>query len=379
MKYIGVQRMSTFVLFVMKKNNYQFKHLKHQKTILVAPLHWGLGHATRCIPIIKALLKNNYKVLIGSDGAALLLLKKEFPQLPFIELPSYNITYPKKGSFFKLKLFFKLPEIKKVIKAEKQIIKNLVEAHTIQGIISDNRFGIFHKSVPSVFVTHQLQVLSGNTTYLSSKMHEKVIKKFNECWVPDVFEKPNLSGKLGHPKKIPSHIKFIGPLSRMSARIEKKKYDVALLLSGPEPQRSMLEEKLTSLFLETSKKILLIRGIVEDETLWDKRQNITIVNFLQTKALEQAILESEVVVSRSGYTTIMDLAALEKKAFFIPTPGQFEQEYLAKNLKEKGIVPSCKQEKFTVDKLNKIPLYKGLKEIKQETNFQELFTLFQGK
>ena len=362
-----------------KLHNYQFKHLKKKNTILVAPLHWGLGHATRCIPIINALLSEGYQVLLGSDGAALELLRKEFPSLPFVELPSYNITYPKKGEFFKVKLFLKLPEIKQTMKSEKQIVKQLVESGKVQGLISDNRFGVRSKKVPSVFVTHQVNVLSGNTSYFSSKMHQKIIKKFDACWVPDVDGSMNLSGKLGHPKKLKFPIQFIGPLSRMKQEQLPIQYDILALLSGPEPQRTLLEVKLMETFLNCGKKVLMVRGVVEAESKQYQKDNITIVNFLQTKALQQAINESALVVSRSGYTTIMDLAAMEKNAFFIPTPGQFEQKYLAKQLKEKGLVPSCKQEHFDLEKLHTVPLYKGLKNFPFETNFKQLFGLFEGK
>ncbi|HAT65762.1 MAG TPA: glycosyltransferase, partial [Flavobacteriaceae bacterium] len=158
-----------------------------------------------------------------------------------------------------------------------------------------------------------------------------------------------------------------------------KKYDVLVLLSGPEPQRTMLEVKMMEVFLNSDKKVLLVRGIVEEREEILQNKNITIFNFLQSKELENAINESEVVVSRSGYTTIMDLAALEKDAYFIPTPGQFEQKYLAKELKGRGIVPSCKQHEFTLEKLKEIPLYKGLKEFAYEVNFKKLFALFEGK
>lgn len=363
----------------MKLHNYQFKHLKTKKTILVAPLHWGLGHATRCIPIINELLKANYNVLLGSDGAALLLLRKEFPHLDYIELPPYNISYPKKGEFFKLKLFLKLPQIKKTMNSEKKMVRKLVEEGKIHGIISDNRMGIRNKKVPSVFITHQLNVLSGNTSYFSSKMHQKIIEKYDACWVPDVAGATNLSGKLGHSKKFDFPVTYLGPLSRMKKMEVPKKYDVLVLLSGPEPQRTLLEVKMMNTLLDSDKKVLLVRGVVEAEKEILQNNNITIINFLQTLDLEKAINESTVVVSRSGYTTIMDLAAMEKEAFFIPTPGQFEQKYLAKELKTKGLVPSCKQENFTLEKLKEIPFYKGLKDFKTQVDYKELFALFEGK
>lgn len=350
-----------------------------KKTVLVAPLHWGLGHATRCIPIILELLKNNYEVLIGSDGAALALLRKEFPELPWVALPAYDITYPKKGEFFKWKLLLKFPKIKRAIAEEKKLVEQWVAENKIHGIISDNRLGVRSKDVPSVFITHQLNVLSGNTSYFSSKMHQNMIEKFDACWIPDLAGPVNLSGELGHSKGLKYPVTYIGPLSRMRAEKVSKIYDVLVLLSGPEPQRTLLEVKMLEVFEGSRYRVLLVRGVVEDDELTYVKENITIVNFLQSKALEKAINESNWVVSRSGYTTIMDLAAMEKQAFFIPTPGQFEQKYLAKQLTQKGMVPSCKQSDFTLEKLNQMPLYKGLKNLNQPTNFQELFTLFERK
>lgn len=358
-----------------------FVFMPKKKTILVAPLHWGLGHATRCIPIIKALLDHDFEVLLASDGSALLLLQKEFPQLESIELPSYNIEYPKKGSHFKWKILMKLPQIKKTMDAEKSIIKQLVKAGKIQGIISDNRFGVRNKDIPSVFITHQLNVLTGSTTIATSKIHQNIIKKFDACWVPDVQDSIlNLSGKLGHLKREEFPIIYIDVLSRMKKKVVPKTTDILVLLSGPEPQRTILEEILKDSLKNIEKSILIVRGKVEKEQIWEDYETIKMVNFMASEELENAINASEIVISRSGYTTIMDLTVLEKKAFFIPTPGQYEQEYLAKRLKDLGIVPSCKQKKFKPEKLNKISLYKGLKSLSHPaTNFSELFTLFERK
>ncbi len=350
-----------------------------KKTILVAPLHWGLGHATRCIPIIKALLENNFKVLLASDGAALQLLQKEFPNLESIELPSYRISYPKNGSHFKWNMFLKLPRILKAFYSEKKIIKKLVSEGKIDGIISDNRFGIRSSEIPSVYITHQLNVLSGNTSYFSTKIHQNIINKFEVCWVPDIKDSNNLSGKLGHISNPNLKIKYIGLLSRMSKVTLPKKYDVLLLLSGPEPQRSLLEEKLITHFKGTKLKVLLIQGTLEREQKTETLENITFYNFMLSKDLEFAINESEIIISRSGYTTLMDLAILEKKAFFIPTPGQFEQEYLAKRLSDLKIAPYCEQETFTIEKLKEIDSYDGFKANNKGINYTNLFRLFEGK
>jgi uncharacterized protein (TIGR00661 family) len=342
-------------------------------------LHWGLGHATRCIPIIRSLLKNNFNVLLGSDGAALLLLKKEFPNLEAIELPSYNVSYSKKGGFFKLKMLQKLPHILRTIRAEKKLTRQLFDQGRIQSIISDNRMGVRHKNIPSAYITHQLNVLSGNTSYFSTKMHQHIIKKFTECWVPDTAGPINLSGKLGHVPGTDLNLKYIGPLSRMQHKELPKKFDVLCILSGPEPQRTLLEEKLLSVFRTSEKKVALVAGKVSEAKTTSQLGAVTVYNFLETEALETLINESELVISRSGYTTIMDLAVLKKPAFFIPTPGQYEQKYLAKKLKTQGIAPSCKQKNFSEKKLKKVPLFTWLEGFSAREDYSDLFTLFEGK
>ncbi|MCX7546998.1 glycosyltransferase [Xanthomarina sp. F1114] len=349
------------------------------KQILVAPLNWGLGHATRCIPIIHALIEHNFTPIIASDGMALDLLKKEFQNLKFISLPSYDISYPKNKHLLKLKLLQQTPKILKAISTEKKLVEKLVKNNDIDGIISDNRFGVYHKDIPSVFITHQLQVLSGNSTWLSSKLHESFIRNFDECWVPDLENTPNLSGKLGHIyfKDIP--IKYTGVLSRFSKRESDIKNDIMVLLSGPEPQRSMLEEKLLKELKYFSGNVLFVRGVVEELESIQETENLTVYNFMTSKRLEKALNESKLIISRSGYTTIMDLAKLEKSAFFIPTPGQFEQEYLAERLDNARLVPSCKQDEFSLAKLEKTKEYKGLRKFEETTNFNDLFSLFHTK
>ncbi len=347
-----------------------------KKRILVAPLNWGLGHATRCIPIIKALSANGFEPIIASDGVALSLLKKEFPKLTHIELPSYNVTYAKNGKFFKLKLLKDSPRLLQAIYNEKKATETIVKNHNISGIISDNRLGVYNKAVPSVFITHQLKVLSGSTTWLSTKMHEKFIKKFNVCWVPDTSDKVNLSGKLGHVDAFEIPTEYIGPLSRFEKKDIPFKNDLMVLLSGPEPQRTILEDKILYELKNYQGKVVFVKGLMQPKQTKRQFDNITVYNFMTSELLEKTINESALVISRSGYTTVMDLAKLNKKAFFIPTPGQFEQEYLATRLTEEGLVPSCKQEKFTLDKLETIADFKGLTAFNFEADFKRLFNLF---
>lgn len=349
------------------------------KNILVAPLNWGLGHATRCIPIIKALEKNQYTPIIASDGDALQLLQKEFPHLLTLKLPSYKIEYAKNGADFKWKMLKNTPKMIEAILEEKKVVKKWVKEFHLQGIISDNRLGVYSKKVQSIFITHQLNVLSGNTSWISSKLHQQIIKKFDECWIPDFEEKPNLTGKLGHLKKSHFNLKYIGPLSRLEKENLTIKYDLMVILSGPEPQRGMLEIVLSEKLLKFEGKIIFVKGKVEAKQKKEQIQHITYYNFMTTQELEQAFNESRVILCRSGYTTVMDIAKLEKKAFFIPTPGQYEQEYLAKRLKKLGLVSFAKQEDFQLEDLEEVKNYKGLHMHHQMVHWKNLFCLFESK
>ncbi|MGX1928483.1 glycosyltransferase family protein [Flagellimonas sp. 2504JD4-2] len=354
--------------------------MESSKRILVAPLNWGLGHATRCIPIINELLAHGHQPHLASDGVALSLLQKEFPNLPSFELPSYKITYAEKGKNFKIKMIWDSPKVVKAMAKEKKVVKKLVKEHQIDGIISDNRLGAHYKKVPCIIITHQLNVLSGNTTWMSSKAHQKIIKKFDVCWVPDVKDKPNLTGKLGHLKKSKMNIEYLGPLSRFEKMDVNVIYDLMVLLSGPEPQRTFLEEKILSLLAEYQGNVLFVKGKIEDkqtkEETISKNGTVKIYNFMQSDELQLALNQSGKILCRSGYTTVMDLAKLEKKAFFIPTPGQYEQEYLAIRLQKQALVPCSSQDDFQLDDLNRLEDFKGLTQFDSPVDFTVLFEAF---
>jgi uncharacterized protein (TIGR00661 family) len=349
------------------------------KTILIAPLNWGLGHATRCIPIIKALLDNNYIPIIASDGIALEILRKEFPYIKTLELPSYQIEYAKNGKNFKWKLFKNCPKMINAIWKEKKMIAAWIDEYEIDGIISDNRLGVINKKIPSVFITHQLNVMTGNTTWITSKLHQLIIKKYDECWVPDVAETPNLAGELSHLKKDIFKRNYIGPLSRMQKKDIPKQYDLMILLSGPQPQRGLLEEKLKIEVNKYNGKVVFIKGIIEKTQIKEQIDNVTYYNYMNSRQLEQTFNESAIVLCRSGYTSIMDLAKLDKKAYFIPTPGQYEQEYLAEKLKKEGLVPYSTQDKFKMENLSEVNSYQGLHNFNNSIDWRKLFEVFDKK
>jgi len=336
-----------------------------------------LGHATRCIPIINALIEANFTPVIASDGIALEFLRKEFPELKFYNLPSYKISYSNNSKRFKWHLLFKIPTIISSVNKEYKAVQQLIEKEQISGIISDNRFGVYSKKVPSVYITHQLKVFSESTTWITSKIHQKIIQKFNECWIPDVASKTNLSGELSHIKfnKIP--IKYLGVLSRLKKNNIQKKIDILVLLSGVEPQRSLLESKIIRELTNFKGKILLIRGVLNASEI-KIPSNFTVINYVLGDKLQKAINQSKLVIARSGYSTIMDLMVLNANAFFIPTPGQFEQEYLAKSLFEKYKIPFVKQSDFKLATIKNLNEKSKFGEYSSKLDL-EIFSLFQRK
>ena len=215
--------------------------MSSQKTVLIAPLNWGLGHATRCIPIIRFLQTQQVNIILASDGRALHLLKKEFPNLTALELPSYGITYPTTNMVWNIAI--QMPKFFKTIFKERKAIQKICMDHKVDVIISDNRFGVFYKGAYSIFLTHQinLPIPIPGIRAIGNWFNKKVIKGYDECWVPDFKSTPNLAGNLSHGY---DGVRFIGPLSRMNpieATIRRK---AIVILSGPEPQRTILETKI---------------------------------------------------------------------------------------------------------------------------------------
>ncbi|MDO4728915.1 MAG: glycosyltransferase [Bacteroidota bacterium] len=350
--------------------------MQHRGNILVAVLNWGLGHATRSIPIINALYEYGYTPIIASDGAALLLLKKEFPRGVFVELCAYQIRYSRRGGLLKFKMLGQLPKIWKAVNQEHRQTKDIVEQYQIKGIISDNRFGVYHRKVPSVFLTHQLTIRFGIFTKMATFVNRWFVNRFDQCWIPDYKGKNNFTGELSKPigyKKTP---RYIGILSRWSYKEYTEQYDVLVLLSGPEPQRSLLEEKLLKMLLHSDYKVVVVRGVVEEEQTIVQQDKMSIYNYANTNQLRELIGKSSLVISRSGYTTIMDLAQMQKRALFVPTPGQTEQEYLADRLYRQQIALCVTQDSLNMDSVQKAFEYEGFTGCGAVSDWQLLFEVF---
>jgi uncharacterized protein (TIGR00661 family) len=320
--------------------------------ILVAPLDWGLGHATRCIPIISTLIKQHCTVFVAAEGQIKFLLQKEFPHLQFIKLSGYRVQYSRKEFWLPVKLLWQLPKIMSRIYAECRWLKKVIEEHKIEGVISDNRMGLHNIQIPCIYITHQLTIKTGNrfTESIAQKIHYHYINKFSACWVPDAEGTFNLAGELSHPTILPKlPVSYLGSLSRFEKRESDIKYDLCVILSGPEPQRTAFENIILKDIEPMKEKICLVRGLPQDtETLQVNNTTIEIKNHLPADELSTIIQQSKIIISRCGYSTVMDLVKLQKNAILVPTPGQTEQMYLAKYLQEQKLFYSVDQESFSL-------------------------------
>ena len=306
--------------------------MKRKKKILVCPLDWGLGHATRCVPLIRQLLEYDVELVIGAANNPLAFLKKEFPDLQFIDFPGYDMEYPKKEGMV-IKMLFSIPRLLLKINQEHRVLDEIILNNNIDVVISDNRYGLWSRRVKTVFVTHQIRIKSPFLESLLFLVNKRFINKFDACWVPDFPGEDNLSGALAHGDKFPQNIHYIGPLSRFTATTafipDYFEYDALIIISGPEPQRSIFEQLVLTQLKQTNLKVVVVLGKPAENATSYKINESVIYTHLETAALSAVINKSKLVISRPGYSTIMDMAVFAKKCIFVPTPGQTEQEYLA--------------------------------------------------
>ncbi len=337
-----------------------------KKRILVCPLDWGLGHASRCIPLIHNLLQEGHVVIIAAAKNPLTLLRLEFPALEFIVLDGYGIKYS--NYLFAVKLFFSLPQIGWGIYKEHWEVKRIVTKYKIDTLISDNRYGCWNNNIASIFISHQIFIKTPVFPRLIKKLNFLFLARYTQVWIPDIAGSRNLSGELSHGDKLPKNAFYVGILSRFSTGkslpSSAEKSDLCILLSGPEPQRSILEKMLLTQLQDLKLKTVMVRGLPDSKEILPGSEQLTIFNHLSSEKLKTVLVGSEIVICRSGYSSIMDLAALGKKALFIPTPGQTEQEYLARYFSQQKICYSHAQKKFD--------LRKALEESEKYAGFEHL-------
>lgn len=323
--------------------------------VLAAPLDWGLGHATRLLPILRQLDAQGAEIIVGVNLSTKVFLQSQMPHLTFEDLPSYNIIYaPNRfGLWAMLRL---VPRILFAMQRERRVVRHLVKKYGIELVISDNRFGFRSAEVPNIFISHQLNIQYPKQYsffgQLAGMLNSHWLKRFDEVWVPDTTDRL-LSGVLSVRKSIKA--KPIGILSRFSkggtyVRPIESSY-VLCIVSGPEPLRSQLEGLLRIQAAQTQTQVVIVGGKPQEQSV-SQSPYVCYFSHLQDVDLAAYIQHADCVLSRSGYSSLMDYVALGcPRVFLIPTPGQTEQEYLAQRLKTMRICNSCAQSQFSMQKL----------------------------
>jgi hypothetical protein len=312
---------------------------------LVAPLDWGLGHATRCIPIIRALLAHGQEVVVAAQGGPARLLGDEFPALRIVPIVNYGITYGRSGLGTVLRYPLMAAQVARAVAIEERQVRRIVAEERIDAIISDNRYGCRCRTVRhNVYVSHQLCIrLPRPLGWLRGPLwaaHRAAIARFSEVWVPDFPGEENLSGDLSHGVALPAQCRFVGPLSRFGAAGSGVRVgpalDLLVMLSGPEPQRSVLERRVLAELEGFQGTAVVLLGRPGEAGRAGAGSGVKVLAHASGAEVLDLLTRAQAVVCRGGYTTIMELASLGKRAVLVPTPGQPEQAYLCERLAKMG-------------------------------------------
>lgn len=330
--------------------------------ICIAPLDWGLGHATRCIVLANALQSMGHTVFMASEGGHAIVLKEALPDIHHLTLKGYRIRYAKNSFWWAASILFQIPKIIYSIYYEYRWIQKQQANHHFDIVISDNRFGVFTKHTKNVFITHQLYVQTPwkFATSLFQKMQYRWLQHFDECWVPDSSDTSNnLSGILAHPKTLPNiPLFYIGALSRLFTTERKctfNPFPFLVLISGPEPQRTQFEKMICTAIKQTQVPCVVVAGRPKDpinKVDFDFiGERPVCFSHVDAATLAALIDQTDVVICRGGYTTLMELVPFKKQLILVPTPGQTEQVYLADLWTKKNWAIALDQEKsFTLSK-----------------------------
>ncbi|MFP4556478.1 MAG: glycosyltransferase [Bacteroidales bacterium] len=347
--------------------------VKSNEKVLVCPLGWGLGHAARVIPIVRSLIAKGCIITIAADESSIDLLKTHFPEVNFRLYPSVNVRLSKGCSQIWRFLGIALKILHRTF-TESRSIKQIVNELNIDIIISDNRYGLYHKGIKTVLITHQLWIQFPTPfkpfEFIGRWFVRRYAQRFTECWVPDNPSGFKYSGRLSQPRKLPNNTKYIGLLSRFHGlKVSKQSnaWDLVGIVSGPEPHRKQLEEAIISLSNQLKLKTLVVQGLPQGKSSGRVVGKTMLVPHLNDQQMASALLSSKYIICRSGYSTIMDLTALKLNALLVPTPGQTEQEYLAKHLAKYKLFSRCLQ-----NQLHKLSLTHLHKIIGDRKNTEEL-------
>ncbi|NLA48228.1 MAG: hypothetical protein GX876_02065 [Bacteroidales bacterium] len=319
--------------------------MKKKKNILICPLEWGLGHTGRMIALAEKLQHPDRNIIFGAGEKHLAFIRKELPGAGCLSFPGFRPVYSRYLPQYII-IFFQIPLLLFHVIREHIILKKMIVRHSLDMVISDNRFGLWNKKITSVYVTHQLRILFPSCLsfleFTGIHLHRKIIRRFTWCLVPDLPGEINLTGKMSHGMKLPSNVRFTGILSRFQPygptddNPVRKKGIICVILSGPEPQRGVLERKITAMLAEENRQTMILGGKPQEGMQKKITGPITYYSYAGRREMQEIIAGSELIIARAGYTTIMELISLNCRALLIPTPGQTEQEYLASKLAEEG-------------------------------------------
>jgi uncharacterized protein (TIGR00661 family) len=326
--------------------------------ILFSPLDWGMGHTTRCIPLLTSLLESGCEVLVACNSTQKIILENELPNLRFVDLEGYEVRVAGKNGFTKLKIVAQITNILTKIKGENRWLSRFLNSNKVDAVISDNRYGLYNAFVTCIFITHQLRPYSGLGLFIDAIMQRflySYVNKFHSCWIPDYQHPPGLAGNLSHAQKKPKiPVSYIGCMSRL--QISQTHVDInnelLIILSGPEPQRSLFEnlllEELAKAPDDLKSRTIIIRARPSASSTKQYINGIACYDHVNANHLSALAHQSAFIISRSGYTTLMDMFKLKKKMILVPTPGQAEQEYLAEVCAKNNYALSYRQHSFSL-------------------------------
>lgn len=327
--------------------------------VLLSPLDWGLGHTTRSIPVVRALLRAGATVTLAGSPASLYIFREEFPELELLEAPRYDIRYPSRGSEMPLWVMRNQKSFFHTIREERKWVETMVMKHGFDRVISDNRFGFYSKKVPSAYITHQRRIAFpfpfGFLEPLGMLWHQRFMKHFSEVWIPDFEKYPGLAGKLSHVRSAQTHY-FVGSLSRFTSPENPdapKETDILAILSGPEPMRTQFEQKLKKILSQIPGNHEMILGCPGEKLTQETHGNIRFYSHLKTEKFAAAVTRARKIVARSGYSTIMDMLPFKADCIFVPTPGQTEQIYLAELLQKENKADYLSQKSLNAETFQK--------------------------
>lgn len=335
--------------------------------ILFAASSWGLGHATRDLILIQALMDAGHSVTVLSTDRALKLLRGELAdQCDYIDLPDIPKALGHTSASFYLKMTMALPLVFRTFRREHRFVDELCRAGKCDRIVSDSRYGVWSRDVPSYHLMHTLHQISPFRVRLVEHVIESIqrglLSGAKKVLIPDQ-EENGLAGELCHDLVAfrRDQIEYLGILSSVLRMPVEQDIDYFITVSGVEPQRSILEKKVLRQARELDGRVVITLGRPDLPFSVSDDGRLAIYSFLGRRRQAEMLNRARTVVSRSGYTTLMELAELGKRALMVPAVGQSEQEYLAGLHERRGTMHSVPQSRLNLARdLRDAERYPGL-------------------